>query len=167
MGVPENDTIAAQEVESAPNELRNSVASDNGIHLSEKIRDGDQALQILHSSFEPYTKEEEKKVLRKIDRRMVLLMLFINGVQFVDKNVSGVSCTSFDGDIVADNTQTISAAATYGIITEAQLVGQEFSLLISIFYIGYLVAQYPTNLLMQRYPVGKYLTINFILWGTS
>jgi MFS transporter, ACS family, allantoate permease len=39
--------------------------------------------------------------------------------------------------------------------------------LISIFYIGYLVAQYPTNLLMQRYPVGKYLTINFVLWGTS
>jgi fucose permease len=44
-------------------------------------------------------------------------------------------------------------------------VGQEFSLLISLFYIGYLVAQYPTNYLMQRFPTGKYLTINFMLWG--
>jgi hypothetical protein len=36
--------------------------------------------------------------------------------------------------------QTISYAATYGIITEAHLVGQEYSLLITIFYIGYLVS---------------------------
>jgi hypothetical protein len=70
----------------------------------------------------------------------------INGLQFVDKT-------------------TISAAATYGIITEAHLAGQEFSLLISLFYIGYLVAQYPTNVLMQRFPTGKYITVNFVLWG--
>ena len=69
--------------------------------------------------------------------------------------------------VVSDLVETISQAATYGIIKEAQLAGQEFSLLISIFYIGYRVAQYPTNLLMQRYPVGKYLTINFVLWGMS
>lgn len=36
--------------------------------------------------------------------------------------------------------QTISYAATYGIVTEAHLVGQEYSLLITIFYIGYLVS---------------------------
>lgn len=71
-------------------------------------------------------------------------------------------------------------------ITEAHLKGQEFSLLITLFYIGYLVrifsqcpplsleidtslqsqvAQYPTNYLMQRFPTGKYLTVNFVLWG--
>lgn len=61
--------------------------------------------------------------------------------------------------------KTISQAATYGLVTEAHLQGQEFSLLISIFYIGYLVAQYPTNVLMQRFPTGKYITVNFILWG--
>jgi hypothetical protein len=37
--------------------------------------------------------------------------------------------------------------------------------MISLFYIGYLIAQYPTNLLMQRFPTGKYLTVNFVLWG--
>jgi len=39
--------------------------------------------------------------------------------------------------------------------------------LISIFYIGYLVAQYPTNILMQRFPTGKYITVNFLLGGSS
>ncbi|TPX10390.1 uncharacterized protein E0L32_008609 [Thyridium curvatum] len=112
------------------------------------VKDGDDALAILHSRFEPYTKEEEERLLRKIDIRLALLMLFVNGIQFVDK-------------------LTISQAATYGLVNEAQLVGQEFSLLITIFYIGYLVAQYPTNYLMQRFPIGRYITVNFVLWGVT
>jgi ACS family allantoate permease-like MFS transporter len=55
----------------------------------------------------------------------------------------------------------------YGIIPQAHLEGQEFSWVISIFYIGYLIAQYPTNILMQRFPTGRYLAINFMLWGMS
>lgn len=50
-------------------------------------------------------------------------------------------------------------------IQQANLKGQEFSLLVALFYIGYLVAEYPSNYLMQNFPTGKYLTINFILWG--
>ena len=63
--------------------------------------------------------------------------------------------------------QTLSYAGTYGLATQANLVGQEFSLLVTIFYIGYLVAQYPANLLMQKYPTGKFITISFCLWGMS
>ncbi len=57
-------------------------------HLSEKVVDGDEALKVLQVHFEPFTPQEEKRVKWKIDRRMVVLMLFINGLQFVDKNVS-------------------------------------------------------------------------------
>lgn len=35
--------------------------------------------------------------------------------------------------------KTIGYAATYGLVTEAHLVGQEYSLLITLFYLGYLV----------------------------
>ncbi len=72
----------------------------------------------------------------------------IDGIQFIDKG-------------------SLTAAATYGIIGEAKLVGAQFSLLISIFYIGYLIAQYPTNILMQKFPTGKYISINFVLWGIT
>ena len=77
-----------------------------------------------------------------------MLIHWIDGLQFIDKN-------------------SLTAAATYGIIGEAKLVGAQFSLLVSIFYIGYLIAQYPTNILMQKFPTGKYLAINFILWGAT
>lgn len=52
------------------------------------IEDGDLALKVLHTHFEPFSKEEEKRVLRKIDYRLASLMLIINGIQFVDKLVS-------------------------------------------------------------------------------
>ncbi len=69
-------------------ELERADAPDDGIRLDQKIHDGDEALKILHGEFEPYTKEEERRVLRKIDLRMIIVMLIINGLQFVDKNVS-------------------------------------------------------------------------------
>jgi len=51
------------------------------------IQDGDLALQVLRTHFEPYTKDEERRLVRKIDIRLALLMLFVNGLQFVDKLV--------------------------------------------------------------------------------
>ena len=47
-------------------------------HLSEKVFDGDEALKVLHTHYEPYSPEEEKKLLRKIDFRMCSLMLVIS-----------------------------------------------------------------------------------------
>lgn len=35
----------------------------------------------------------------------------------------------------------------------------------AIFYVAYLIAEPPTNLLMQRLPLTKYLSANIILWG--
>ena len=51
------------------------------------VSDGDVALKVLHTHFEPYTKDEERRVLRKIDFRLASLMLIVNGLQFVDKLV--------------------------------------------------------------------------------
>ncbi|KAJ5950077.1 hypothetical protein N7454_001661 [Penicillium verhagenii] len=127
-------------------ELEDSYPHHTEAQLALKIKDGDEALKILHEEFEPYTEEEEKRVRRKIDVRLVSLMLLVNGIQFIDKN-------------------TMSSAGTYGIIQQADLKGQQFSLLTSIFYIGYILAQYPTNVLMQRFPTGKYISVNFCLWG--
>ncbi|KAF8849087.1 MFS general substrate transporter [Acephala macrosclerotiorum] len=140
----------AQEVEMAsPLDIEAVATHQSEIHhLNEKVFDGDEALKVLHTHYEPYSPEEERRVLRKIDFRMCSLMLVINGLQFIDKN-------------------SLTSAATYGIIGEAKLVGAQFSLLVSLFYIGYLIAQYPTNLLMQKFPTGRYLAVNFFLWGAT
>ena len=128
----------------------------------EKIdRNGDVALKFLGDDVEPITEEEEKRVLRKIDWRLVPVMMLVNSVQLIDKNVSPLRSVATS----ANRPQTLGAAALYGLIQQANLKGQEYSMLVALFYIGYLVAEYPSNYLMQKFPTGKYLTVNFILWG--
>jgi hypothetical protein len=67
--------------------FENAAAEASKVAPACNVEDGDLALNLLQSHFEPYTKEEEKKVLRKIDLRLALVMLFVNGIQFVDKLV--------------------------------------------------------------------------------
>jgi hypothetical protein len=49
--------------------------------------DDDEALKVLHSHFEAYTEEEERQVVRKIDFRLIPIMLAVNALQLIDKNV--------------------------------------------------------------------------------
>lgn len=37
----------------------------------------------------------------------------------------------------------------------------------TIFYLSYLVFEYPQNLALQRFPVGKWMSINIFVWGVA
>lgn len=107
-----------------------------------------------------FTPEEEARVLRKIDIRLIPLLFGIYLIQYLDKN-------------------SLNFASVYGLKTGTKLEGQDYSwlgaysscphsLIIacsclshkgSIFYIGYLVGQYPSGLALQKLPIGKFLSI--------
>lgn len=55
---------------------------------------------------------------------------------------------------------TLSYAALFGIKEDLDLKGEDYSNLSSIFYIGWLVWAVPGNLLLAKFPLGKYLSIN-------
>ncbi|CAK7235502.1 hypothetical protein SBRCBS47491_009314 [Sporothrix bragantina] len=139
MGVPDNEAAPA----AAP--AVDIVHEELGLEKNDTVND-DQALRYLASHVVAATDEEKNAVLRKIDWRIVPLLMVINCIQLIDKS-------------------TLSTAATYGLVTQAKLVGQEYSLLVALFYIGYIVAEYPSVYLMQRFSTGKYITINFLAWG--
>lgn len=71
---------ATEEVEMAsPHDIEAVATHESEIHhLNEKVFDGDDALKVLHTHFEPYSPEEEKALVRKIDFRMCSLMLVIS-----------------------------------------------------------------------------------------
>ncbi|PQE06785.1 allantoate permease protein [Rutstroemia sp. NJR-2017a BBW] len=58
---------------------------------------------------------------------------------------------------------TLGFASIMGIKKDAHLVGQVYSWLGTILYMGILVGEYPTNLLPQKLPVAQYLAFN--CWG--
>ncbi|GES65026.1 MFS general substrate transporter [Aspergillus terreus] len=93
-----------------------------------------------------YTADEGNKVLRKIDLRLIPLLVVIYMLQYLDKN-------------------SINFASVYGLKEGTHLKGQDYSWLGSIFYFGYLIAQWPAGLALQKLPTGKFLSITTIAWG--
>ena len=68
--------IDSEKVSVSQFEQRPSMQKDGAV-LAQVLSDGDEALKLLHTEYEPYTKEEERRVLRKIDLRMCVLMLVL------------------------------------------------------------------------------------------
>ncbi|KAL3447904.1 major facilitator superfamily domain-containing protein [Aspergillus insuetus] len=85
-------------------------------------------------------------LLRKIDRRLIPLLFTTYMLSFMDKTI-------------------LSSAAVFGLIEDTHLHGQQYSWVSSMFYIGYLVWELPTSLLIPRLPVAKYLAVNTLFWG--
>ncbi|KAJ5142144.1 uncharacterized protein N7443_006858 [Penicillium atrosanguineum] len=108
-------------------------------------RDDNYAFYRQHQDIE-YTPEEAKKTLRKIDRQLIPLLFVIYMIQYLDKN-------------------SINFASVYGLKAGTHLTGQDYSWLSSIFYFGYLIAQWPAGLAFQKLPVGKFLAWTTIVWG--
>ena len=123
-------------------------AHSTGFKLN-KAGDGDEALNLftstadVHTAIEP---AEEKQVVRKIDFMILPYLAVCYAFFYIDKT-------------------TLSYAAIFGIEDDLDLHGTQYSWLSSIFYFGFLAWALPTNLLLQRLPVGKYLGFNIFLWG--
>lgn len=85
---------------------------------------------------------------RKIDLHLMPLMCIMYLMTFADKT-------------------TLGQATSLGIIPGAHLTQNQFNWLGSIFYLSYLVFMYPQNLALQRFPVGKWMSINIFIWAIA
>jgi MFS family permease len=95
---------------------------------------------------DPITPEEDARVKRKVDFMILPYLAVCYAFFYIDKT-------------------TLSYAAIFGIREDLDLQGTQYSWLSSIFYFGFLAWAFPTNFLMQRLPIGKYLGFNIMLWG--
>ncbi|CAI7595736.1 unnamed protein product [Penicillium glandicola] len=89
-----------------------------------------------------------KRLKRMIDRRILPVMIITYFMQALDKGA-------------------ISFVSIMNLPEDTHLVGQQFNWLTTCIYIAILVVEYPTNLIIQRVPIGKYLSFNIICWGIT
>ncbi|KAI0198170.1 putative MFS allantoate transporter [Astrocystis sublimbata] len=95
---------------------------------------------------EPIDPAEERKLVRKIDLMILPYLAVCYAFFYIDKT-------------------TLSYAAIFGIREDLNLTGADYNWLSSVFYFGFLFWAFPTNFLMQRLPIGRYLGVNIFLWG--
>ena len=92
------------------------------------------------------TPENNKRVLRKIDTRILPVILCIYFLQALDK-------------------ATLAYASVFGLVEEANLHGLQYSWLGSVVYLAQLVAQPLVAYLLVKLPLGKFLATTVLLWG--
>ncbi|RAL06517.1 putative MFS transporter [Aspergillus homomorphus CBS 101889] len=95
-----------------------------------------------------FSPEEEKKVLRRIDKRVLVLILWAYFFQQLDKS-------------------SLSYVSIFGLSKDAHLHGRQYSWLGSILYLAELVMQPVAALILVKLPTGKVLGGAIFLWGTS
>ncbi|KAH0002213.1 major facilitator superfamily transporter, partial [Aureobasidium melanogenum] len=93
-----------------------------------------------------YSEEQYKHLRRKIDRYLLPLMWLCYGIQQSDKTALGTQ-------------------AVFGLRQDTGLHGQQYSWLTTIFYLIYMIFEFPSNILLQRYKMGKILSCYMICWG--
>ncbi|PQE08812.1 major facilitator superfamily transporter protein [Rutstroemia sp. NJR-2017a WRK4] len=137
--------------------LNSSPTTEQGT-ITIDLKDADEALAFL--SNHPRAAEvalegqailddpvQNKKLLRKIDLTIPPLLAAVYFLQYLDKT-------------------TLSYAAVMGIRKDTHLEGQDYSNISMLFYIGFVVSEFPTQYLAQHISrLSLYLGINIILWG--
>ncbi|KAF2634651.1 MFS general substrate transporter [Massarina eburnea CBS 473.64] len=93
------------------------------------------------------TPEQARRIQKKLIRWILPFLCVGYHLMYIDK-------------------QTLGSSAILGIMTDANLSANQYNWLSSIFYLGYLIAEWPQNLALQHFPVAKWLAANLIVWGS-
>ncbi|KAK0624228.1 major facilitator superfamily domain-containing protein [Immersiella caudata] len=109
----------------------------------------DEAMKVLaaYTGEQTWTDDEEKKIRRRIDWKVLPILFLTYTLQYYDKAM-------------------ISQAALFGLREDLGLtVGNRYSWMASIFYLGFIIGAYPCMVLAQRYPVERVACGTVTLWG--
>ncbi|ORY26040.1 major facilitator superfamily domain-containing protein [Naematelia encephala] len=90
--------------------------------------------------------ELEKRILRKIDLRLIPIAMIMYLLNYLDRN-------------------NVGNAKTAGMQKDLNLSSSDYSLAVSIFFVGYLCLQVPSNMILSRTRPRFYLPGIMFVWG--
>ncbi|EUC41072.1 hypothetical protein COCMIDRAFT_107103 [Bipolaris oryzae ATCC 44560] len=106
----------------------------------------DTVIESYRSYTPEFAKEIEKQLVRKIDRRLLPLVVIIYLFNYLDRN-------------------SITQARLYGLQEDTHVTGALYQTAISIFSAGYIAMQLPATILMTKLRPSLYLPSCIITWA--
>lgn len=97
-----------------------------------------------------YTPEEQRKIVHRVDRRLVLTLGVLYCCSLVDR--TNLSSANIAG--MAKGPGSLN------------FVGSQYSIIVLVFFITYVVFQPPATVIMRRLGPRKFLSFIVLLWGT-
>ena len=107
--------------------------------------DSDRANQ---EAIDAFTPEEQKKIIRKIDRRLVLTLGFMYCVSLMDRTNTGI-------------------AVVAGMGVDLVLIGDRYSIIVLLFFLTYVLLQPPATVLLRKIGPRLFLPLITFLWGAT
>ncbi|KFA56494.1 hypothetical protein S40293_01174 [Stachybotrys chartarum IBT 40293] len=121
--------------------------------IPEKLRqaEGFSENQIQHYEMFALADQEwhhvmTKKLMRKVDLRLLPMLSIMYLLNFLDRN-------------------NLSQARLGSLEADLGMTGTDFNLATSILFVGYLLMQLPSNLLLTRFKPALYLSCAMCIWG--
>lgn len=108
-------------------------------HDSDKIND---------ARIEAFTPEEQRKIIRRIDRRLVLTLGFLYCVSLMDRTNTGI-------------------AVVAGMGKDLVLIGTRYSIIVLVFFIPYVIFQPPATVILRKIGPRAFLPTITLLWGMT
>ncbi|CDO76435.1 hypothetical protein BN946_scf184781.g12 [Trametes cinnabarina] len=129
---------------------KRSVADDAASKPHLNASDVDVAAELTAGKDFVLDPAEAARVRRKIDWHLMPLMCILYMMQFADKT-------------------TLGQSAVLGLLTgkHARLDQAQFNWLGTIFYLFFLGFEWPQNLALQYLPVGKWMSVNILVWAIA
>ncbi|KAK8845605.1 hypothetical protein IAR55_006321 [Kwoniella newhampshirensis] len=112
------------------------------------LHDVDEAAAFVAGFHGEITEEQSRRVRRKCDMHLLPLMMTLYFVQFTDKT-------------------TLGSSSILGIRKDTHLTQSEYNWLGTIFYLAYLVFEWPQTLGLQKFPPGKWMACNILVWAVA
>jgi MFS family permease len=130
------------------NENKDAITHIEQTSQPQKVDAAAKFLETTQNIDASFTYEEERAVLRRIDLRVLPLLLGAYFFQQLDKS-------------------SLSYVSVFGIQKDAGLVGKQYSWLGSILYLAQLIMQPLAAFLLVKLPTGKVIAGAVLLWGAS
>lgn len=136
------------------------AVDETKIDGAEEIEKVEEDAANMKPSNDPFTPEEEKRLIRKLDFWIVPLMMVTYTLQSYDKGVMSAA-TQFNFNADLKLTTIVGHEPNGTPITN----NQKYANASMIFYIGYLVGTYPMMFLSQHYSTSRVVSCATFLWG--
>ena len=162
-------TTPVQEASNGFHYARRGSAIDENALASDRI-DGyyDERMQARTL----LTAEEEKKLMRRVDWRLMVSILLYSEWQSLIRDIAKALCSimfllkGIDADNVS-NARIMNKGTSGNIMTQLGMTSNEYNLVSTIYYIPYIVAEAPSNLLIKRMLPSRWQSRIMITWGIS
>ncbi|TPX09500.1 uncharacterized protein E0L32_009243 [Thyridium curvatum] len=104
---------------------------------------GQEELEFLAN----FSEQARKKVVRKVDWRLIPMLLFLFLISYLDKT-------------------NIGNAKIEGLLPSLHMTGNQYNIALSIFFIPYILAEIPSNLILNKFKKpSQYIALIVFLWG--